>query len=139
MRVSRMYRVLQMITMLQPGRTFASSPSVDPAEHFDGAWCMIHEGKFHDVHLRFEPNVAGNVAEVAWHRSQRVTWRDDGSIDFHVRVNGLAEIGWWILGYGDQVEVHSPPELRRHVRKVAESMATRYSQPSRLGSAKEAN
>jgi predicted DNA-binding transcriptional regulator YafY len=135
----RTFKLGRIRSLTLTGRTFASSPSVDPAEHFDGAWSMIPEGKFHDVHLRFEPKVAGNVAEVAWHRSQRVTWRDDGSIDFHVRVNGLGEIGWWILGYGDQVEVHSPPELRRHVRKVAESMATRYSQPSRLGSAKEAN
>ena len=51
--------------------------------------------------------LAGTVAEVQWHPSQKVTWLYDGQIDFHVRVDGLGEIAWWILGYGDQVEVVS--------------------------------
>ena len=34
---------------------------------------------------------------------------------FEVDVNGLTEISWWILGYGDQVTVLEPPELRQRV------------------------
>jgi proteasome accessory factor B len=70
--------------------------------------------------------VAGNVAEVQWHASQRVQWNDDGSIEFHVSVDGLGEITWWILGYGDQVEVISPPELRHRVGLAASRMAQRH-------------
>jgi len=46
--------------------------------------------------------VAGNVAEVLWHQTQRVEWNDDGSIEFHATVDGLGEITWWLLGYGSQ-------------------------------------
>jgi len=87
---------------------------------------MIPEGKLHDVHLRFAPKVAGNVAEVEWHRSQRVAWRDDGSLDFFVRVDGLGEIAWWALGYGDQVKVLAPAALARRVAATARRAAAQY-------------
>ncbi|MCJ7544692.1 MAG: transcriptional regulator [Phycisphaerae bacterium] len=108
--------------------TFRSPADVDAETHFGEAWCMIPEGKLYDVHLHFEPKVAGNVAEVGWHRSQRVQWNDDGSMEFHVRVDGLGEITWWVLGYGDQVEVVAPPALRRKVAAVASTMAERHRQ-----------
>ena len=87
---------------------------------------MIPEGRVHDVHLHFAPKVAGNVAEVNWHHSQKVEWNDDGSIDFYARVDGLGEVCWWILGYGDQVRVVGPPELARRVAGVARSVAAQY-------------
>ena len=72
--------------------------------------------------------VADNVAEVAWHKTQRVVRNDDGTLDFHVTVSGLQEISWWILGYGDQAEVLQPAELRQLVAARAVRMAQRYSQ-----------
>ena len=106
--------------------TFRSPADADAETHFGDAWCMIPEGKLYDVHLHFEPKVAGNVAEVHWHRSQRVEWNDDGSMEFHVRVDGLGEITWWVLGYGDQVEVVGPAPLRRRVAAVAKAVAQRH-------------
>ncbi|MBX7167400.1 MAG: WYL domain-containing protein [Pirellulales bacterium] len=89
------------------------------------AWHLIPErGKDQDVVIRFQKQVAQNVAEVAWHKTQRVAWNEDGTMDFHVRVSGLHEISWWILGYGDQAEVLQPSALREliagRVRKMAE-------------------
>ncbi|MCK4999835.1 MAG: WYL domain-containing protein [Anaerohalosphaera sp.] len=34
----------------------------------------------------------------------------------------MSEISWWILGYGDQVEVIKPKALKDRIRKVAENM-----------------
>lgn len=93
---------------------------------FGQAWSMIPEGKIYDIRLHFDKKVAGNVAEVQWHPSQQVQWNDDGSIEFGVSVDGLGEITWWILGYGDQVEVISPPELRLRVGEVSGRMARRH-------------
>ncbi len=91
------------------------------------AWHLIPEpGPDREVVIRFQPLVAQNVAEVTWHKTQRVTHRDDGSIDFQVTVSGLGEITWWILGYGDQAEVISPPELRRRVAAHVAQLAERY-------------
>jgi proteasome accessory factor B len=107
-------------------RTFQRPADVDLERHFGAAWGMIPEGKLHDVHVRFHPKVAANVAEVRWHASQQTDWNDDGSLDFRVRVDGLGEIVWWILGYGDQAEVLAPGELRTRIAGVAANMVKAY-------------
>jgi predicted DNA-binding transcriptional regulator YafY len=91
------------------------------------AWHLIPEpGPDRGVLIRFSKMVAQNVAEVNWHKTQKLTFNDDGTLDFHVTVSGLNEISWWILGYGDQAEVLEPPELRKMIAKRAERMATVY-------------
>lgn len=91
------------------------------------AWHMIPErGRDREVLVRFDPLVAQNVAEVNWHKTQRLELRKDGSLDFHATVSGLNEISWWILGYGDQAEVLEPPALRKLVAARARRMAERY-------------
>ncbi|KPK74908.1 MAG: hypothetical protein AMJ79_12895 [Phycisphaerae bacterium SM23_30] len=95
-------------------------------EYLGDAWSMIPEGKLYKVKLHFAPQVAGNVAEVIWHRKQKLTWHDDGSVTFEAEVDGLGEITWWLLGYGDQVEVVGPAELRRRVKKIAQKMIKIY-------------
>ncbi len=95
--------------------------------YFRNAWHMIPEpGPDHRVHLRFRPLVARNVAEVRWHRTQRCHFNEDGSLDFWVQVSGLWEISWWVMGYGDQVEVLHPPRLRQMVLQRAENMVRQY-------------
>jgi proteasome accessory factor B len=78
------------------------------------------------VVIRFQPLVARNVAEVMWHKTQDVKFDEDGSLVFRVRVSGLSEIVWWILGYGDQAEVLQPKKLRRLVAQRAKNMAIMY-------------
>ena len=101
-------------------------PKTTLEEYLGNAWRFIPEGREHTVRLRFAPMVAANVAEVHWHPTQKVTWQDDGSILFEVRVDGLGEIAWWILGYGDQAEVLAPKALRDRIRNTAKNMLRMY-------------
>jgi len=89
------------------------------------AWHLIPEpGRDRKVRIRFSPLVARNVAEVAWHKTQKLRFNEDGSLDFEVTVSGLNEISWWIAGYSDQAEVLSPPELRKLIaRRAAQTLA----------------
>ena len=101
--------------------------------HLRNAWRMIPEpGPDHEVVVRFTPLVADNVAEVAWHKTQRVVRNDDGTIDFHATVSGLQEVSWWILGYGDQAEVLAPAALRELVAAHAIRMAQCYAREAPL-------
>ena len=70
--------------------------------------------------------VAQNVAEVSWHKTQKLAFNEDGTLDFTVSVSGLGEISWWILGYGDQAEVLEPEELRETIAQRARRMVERY-------------
>jgi len=93
---------------------FEVPPRFNVERYLGNAWHLIRDkSKPAHVVLRFRPLVARNVAEVTWHKTQRMVWLDDGSLEMHVDVEGLSEISWWVLGYGDQVEVVEPGELRR--------------------------
>jgi proteasome accessory factor B len=91
-------------------------------DYLGRAWSMIPEGRVYDIKLRFLPKVANNVAEVQWHSTQKVTHNEDGSAAVEFCVDGLGEITWWILGYGDQVQVLAPKTLRNKVVEVAKNM-----------------
>ena len=106
-------------------------PKMTLEDHLGLAWRFIRGKQRYDISLRFEPLVAANVAEVQWHSTQKVQWQDDGRIVYDVTVEGLDEIVWWILGYGDQVEVLHPPELRQRIRQTAAKMASRHKDPVR--------
>lgn len=98
--------------------------------YLGNAWLLVREpGKRSNVRIRFQPKVAGNVAEVAWHRTQRTEWNDDGTLDFTVTVDGLSEISWWVLGYGDQAEVLEPAELRKIIAGHAARLVEQYARP----------
>ena len=115
---------IKKLTVLE--QTFSYPDDKAAENHFGAAWSMIPEGTLHKIHLLFAPQVAGNVAEVQWHASQQVQWRDDGSLDFHAEVDGLGEISWWILGYGDKVRVLAPAELACRVRETTQRAADQY-------------
>lgn len=124
----RTYKLGRIRKLTVTDQTFTPPEGEDGAREriFGAAWLMIPEGKLHDVHLHFEKKVAGNVAEVQWHPSQQVEWNDDGSIEFRVTVDGLGEITWWVLGYGEQVEVVAPPPLRRRIATISAKVAERH-------------
>ncbi len=116
--------------------TYEIPPRFSLARYLGNAWHMIRErGQRTDVTIRFQSRVATNVAEVTWHKTQRVEWNDDDTMDFHVTVDGLKEISWWILGYGEQAEVIEPKELRDMIVAHAQGMLDRY-QPKRKSKAK---
>ena len=121
----RTFKLLRIQELTVLNRTFDTRHPTDD-KPFGNAWSMIPEGVEHDVHVRFSAKVAGNVAEVRWHANQRTSMNPDGTMDFFVRVDGLGEIAWWILGYGDQAEAIGPPALREKIRDVAQTMVRMY-------------
>ncbi len=103
-------------------KCFVDGENFDVYDHLGRAWSMIPEGRIYNIKLRFLPKVANNVAEVQWHSTQKVVRNSDGSATVEFRVDGLGEITWWILGYGDQVKVLAPEVLRKKVLEVAKNM-----------------
>jgi len=101
---------------------FTDDENFDVSEYLGRAWSMMPEGQIYNVKLRFMPKVADNVTEVQWHSTQTVARNSDGSATVEFRVDGLSEITWWILSYGDQVQVLAPKALRARVLEVARNM-----------------
>ncbi len=122
----RTFKLVRIEQLEVTKREFTPRGDVTPELHFGNAWAMIPEGKMYKVHLHFTPKVAGNAAEVQWHSSQRVEWNEDGSLEFFADVDGIGEISWWVLGYGDQVKVISPKPLANRVAKMADNIRKQY-------------
>ena len=103
-------------------KSFAGDEHFNVSEYLGRAWSVSPEGHIYDVRLRFLPKAARAVAEVKWHSTQKVVFDNDGSAIVEFRVDGLSEITWWVLSYGDQVQVLAPRALRARVLDVAKNM-----------------
>jgi len=120
----RTFKLNRIKALRLTDRCFIDGDDFDVHEYFGRAWSMIPEGRLYNIKLRFLPHVAHNVAEVQWHSTQQATWNGDGSVVLEFRVDGLGEITWWILGYGDQVRVLAPDALRKRIVDAARNMIT---------------
>lgn len=121
----RTFKMDRVISMTATDKVFEPDETFSERRYFGKAWQMIPEGRLYDVKLRFIPEVAASVEEVHWHETQNTQRLEDDSLLFEAQVDGLKEITPWIMGYGDQVEVLSPRELRDRIRHKAERMAQR--------------
>lgn len=126
-RATRTFHVGRVLSAETLSDTFQMPAGFSLDRYLRNAWHLIPEpGPDSDVHVHFQPKVAKNVAEVVWHKTQETSFRPDGSLDYRVRVSGLGEISWWVLGYGDQAEVIKPAPLREMVARHCIGLGTRY-------------
>ncbi len=113
---------------------YVNNPDFSLESYLGDAWVMIPEGKKYNVELIFAPKVARNVAEVNWHKNQECYFLPDGSLKFKVRVDGINEIFWWIMGYADMVKVVKPKKLAQMVRTSAKRILELYRKESKYAS-----
>ncbi|MBA4018110.1 MAG: WYL domain-containing protein [Pirellula sp.] len=130
-REARLFNLMR-IDRLEPLEESFRAPARFTMDRFlRNAWHLIPEsGPDREIVVRFEALVAGNVAEVLWHKTQRLVWLADGRLEFHATVSGIHEISWWILGYGDQAEVLQPPDLRELIARRVRNMLAKHEGPT---------
>lgn len=104
-------------------KCFFDEEEFKPSDHLGRAWATVPEGRLYNIVLKFAPEVAHEITSVKWHDTQYATIEQDGSAVLEFRVDGLNEIVWWILGFGDKVEVLRPEVLRERIHKIAANMA----------------
>jgi len=104
-------------------RRYTIPESFSLEKHLGNAWRMMRGETDHDIELRFDADFAQGIAETYWHRTQRFTHHEDGSLTLNFTVSGLDEIVWWVLGMGPHCRVVRPAELRERVRDLAERTA----------------
>jgi len=88
----------------------------DPQKHFETA-LFIATGDPVTVELRFTPGTRPFIRIRKFHRTQRLKELEDGRIHMTLKLPINFEIINWILSFGANVEVVSPPELRDAVRE----------------------
>lgn len=112
--------------------TFEPPADFDPYTYLSPAWGIMSEPNEVDVVLHFSPTVAHRVKESLWHHSQQLRDLEGGGCELRLHVGGIRELRSWVLGWGADVEVLAPEELRVAVADHARRMLELYS-PLRAG------
>jgi predicted DNA-binding transcriptional regulator YafY len=98
------------------------------------AWGVDRNPVRYRIWLRFSAQVAPELIDTVWHRSQKMSILADGRVDLYFVVDGVDEILRWVLGFGDQVEVLAPSELKARLFEVSLDVARLHRPaPPRVG------
>jgi CRISPR-associated endonuclease/helicase Cas3 len=129
---------IQRAEVIKPPRSYTIPEDFDPRETLADAWGIWYtETEPVEVVLRFHPRVAQRVKETQWHRSERVEEQPDGSLIWHAQVAEPQEMLPWIRGWGADVTVEEPKNLRSQVagqvRRLAEAYGWRVSRGDAAG------
>jgi predicted DNA-binding transcriptional regulator YafY len=106
------------------GERFDYPSDFRPERLTEGAFGLIR-GEPARVRILFDSKVARYVQRRQWHPTQRFRISGDG-VEMTMDVHGTVEIVSWVLGFGDQARVISPPALRLAVSRELASAAARY-------------
>lgn len=106
------YRVTRFNSLRETDRSSEVPDDFDLKEFFGNAWAVYRGDETFTVRLKFTKDGASLVTETKWHHTQKVSRHRKGSATLTFKVDGLNEIVYWILGWGDRVTVLGPPELK---------------------------
>jgi predicted DNA-binding transcriptional regulator YafY len=98
----------------------------------------IQEGEFsypvgEPIHLEavFSHGAAFHLYDTPLSADQVLTELDHERVLLRATVENTAELRWWLLGFGELVEVLDPADLRSEFRERAAALAARYQQRPR--------
>jgi proteasome accessory factor B len=102
-------------------------PSIDVNELLKTAWGIWYgDDDLHQVELIFKPQVARRLMESIFLPTEHKQLLADGSLRWTAQVNGLLEILSWVRGWGDEVIVINPPQLREQIIADLRSALAQY-------------
>lgn len=111
------------IRSAQPtGRRFTRPPKFSLDKRLrDSFGVHSAQGEF-DVVIRFDEIVADYIREKKWHASQQLRNLKNGGVEISLKLSSLVEIQRWVLGWGGNAVVISPPELTESVQAAARAI-----------------
>ena len=74
----------------------------------------------------FAPEPAKQFEETPLCVGQQLTMQADGRVLLEAEVRDTAQLRWWLQGFGAQVEILGPPELREEFAEHVRELAPRY-------------
>ena len=96
--------------------TYSIPHDFDPDQLLNQAWGIwFTEQEPLEIKLRFSARVAKRVRETRWHPTEQVTEQPDGSLLWCASIAEPREMLPWVRGWGADVEVLTPQELRETI------------------------
>jgi len=92
----------------------------------EGGFSYPVEEKPIKLQVLFDSQTAAHLYETPLSENQILSENDDGRILLKATVEDTSELHWWLLGFGDCVEVLKPEKLRNLFSKKIKNLADRY-------------
>jgi len=87
------------------------------ADYMKNSFGVFHSGQLYEVVALFDECVVNLVRDRIWHPKQEMKHLPNGKLQMTVTVDGLDGIEYWLLSWGEYIEVKQPPELRKRMRE----------------------
>jgi predicted DNA-binding transcriptional regulator YafY len=87
---------------------------------------VLHAEKTTAVRVCFASRVAKAAIAARVVAEREIEHRDDGSVEIRYEVADVDELVRWVLGWGTQAEIMSPPEARIRIAELSQEIATKY-------------
>ncbi len=101
-------------------------PSDFSMEDFTEGKFRVTGGEKAVVKIRFDSYIAHYVKERAWHPSQSIEEKKDGSVILTMDVEGMMEVRSWVMSFGSHAEVLEPKKFRDDIAKELKSAVAHY-------------
>ena len=107
------------------GEKFRRPKDFSLAKVLEGSFAVFESAEAKRVALRFSGVASRLVVERIWHASQKLK-REKNSAVLEMRVGLSPDLKQWIMGWGADVEVLAPLELRKSIADEAHRLAAFY-------------
>ncbi len=87
-----------------------------------------------EIAVRFDPVLAGYIAEREWSPNHRLQFLTDGGVELRLVTENVDAIIRWVLNWGTGAEILSPAWVRRRVRDTLRRLEERYATRTRTRS-----
>lgn len=98
----------------------------DLDQYIEDGGFLYPQGREVELVARFEPYTAQHLRESPLSDSQTVTDLPDGRVEIRARVLDSQQLQWWLMGFGDKVEVIKPDSLRAVLKEQFTRLNQRY-------------
>ncbi|HOP06745.1 MAG TPA: YafY family protein [candidate division Zixibacteria bacterium] len=104
---------------------FVRQPEIDAETYFDGSW-EVYSGIPTEIKIRMKGAAARVVRSGKHHPDEKIEETGDGGVIYSVVTRGIDEIQRWILGFGADVEVLEPQQLRDRLHRIGQFYKKTY-------------
>jgi predicted DNA-binding transcriptional regulator YafY len=122
----RTFRVNRIMELEPTGKIFVRNTDINPTDYFDKSW-SVYSGDEVEVEAIFSGTSARVITTSNHNDNELVEQIDNNSVRYKVTTRGLEEIQRWLLGFGDEVEIISPPELKSNMSNIGNYLSKKYS------------
>lgn len=116
----------RMLKAEATGRDAVIQADFHLADYIEEGHFAYLKGESLELVLHFDGYIGQHLLETPLNGSQHVKTLDDGRIEVRATVKDSQQLRWWVLGFGNGVEVVDPPDFRAWVKSQIQAMSDRY-------------